>query len=118
MTAVKQSDVETTHISEHDPGWHEATIHVDEVVKGAKNTKEVSVLFPNSDDVRWHKVPKYSEGQQGIWLLHKARKQDPKGIAPKVFAAMPAVGEALTAVHSTDFLPLEELGRVKALLQK
>ena len=118
VTSVQQREAETTHISEHDPAWHEATIKVDEVVKGKKSTKEVTVVFPGSDDVRWHKIPKYTQGQQGIWLLHKARRQDSKGIAPKVFAAIPAVGDALTAVHSADFLPLEDLGRVKALLQE
>jgi hypothetical protein len=87
-------------------------------VKGATDTKEVTVVFPKSDDVRWHKVKKYTEGQQGIWLLHKAQKQDAEGIAPKILAAMPSVGEALTAVHSADFLSLDELGRVKALLDQ
>jgi hypothetical protein len=118
VTSVQQREVETTRISEHDPAWHEATIKVDEVVKGKKDTREVTVVFPQSDDVRWHKVAKYTEGQQGIWLLHKAARQDTKGIAPKVLAALPAAADALTAVHSADFLPLDELGRVKALLQE
>lgn len=126
VTAVQQrpasitntTHTNTTHISEHDPAWHEATIQVDEVVKGKKGTREVTVAFPGSDDVRWHKVPKYTTGQQGIWLLHNARKQDARGIAPKVFSAIPTAGDALTAVHSADFLPLEELGRVKALLHE
>lgn len=120
VTAVqlRPANTNSTHISEHDPAWHEATIQVDEVVKGKKSTKEVTVAFPGSDDVRWHKVPKYTTGQQGIWLLHNARKQDARGIAPKVFSAIPSAGDALTAVHSADFLPLEDLGRVKALLHE
>src|SRR5262249_9117424 len=51
VTSVKPAEIETTRISEHDPVWHEATIKVDEVVKGKKDTREVSVVFPQSDDV-------------------------------------------------------------------
>jgi hypothetical protein len=118
VTAVKAAGIQTTRISEHDPAWHEATIRVDEVVKGKKGTKAVKVLFPQSDDVRWHKVAKYTTGQQGIWLLHKAATQDATGIAAKAFPAIAAAGDALTAAHDADFLSLDELGRVKALLKK
>ena len=115
---AKPAEVQTTRISEHDPAWHEATIKVDEVVKGKKGTHELKVLFPQSDDVRWHKVPKYSPGQQGIWLLHKGSTPAAHGLPAKAARALPAVGDALTAVNAADFLPLEELGRVKALLKK
>src|SRR5260370_41036757 len=118
VAKVEQVAHETTHISEHDPDWHEATIDVDEVIKGKKNTRQVSVLFPNSDDVRWHKVAKYSEGQKGIWLLQRGRQQDSRGIAPKLLAALPPDAEPLTTLHPVDFLPLHELGRVKALAKK
>jgi len=111
-------DTETTHFSEHDPNWHEATINVDEVVKGKKNTKEIKVLFPRSDDVRWHKINKYSEGQKGIWLLQKGRKQDRSGIHPKVLAAIPPDKDILTTLHPVDFLTINELGKVKSLLKK
>jgi hypothetical protein len=115
---AEQSAKGTTHISEHDPNWHEATIDVDEVVKGSKNTKQVTVLFPKSDDIRWYKIAKYQEGQQGIWLLQKGKKQAPEGLSPKVFTAIPAGSDVMTSLHSADFLPLNELGRVKSLLRK
>jgi len=118
VSQVEPSAQGTTHISEHDPVWYEATIDVDETIKGKKGAKQVTVLFPKSDDVRWHKVGKYEQGQQGIFLLQQGRKQDPKGIAPKVFAAIPAGTDILTTLHPADFLPLHELGRVKALLTK
>ena len=118
VTSVRPIDVPTTHISEHDPVWHEATIKVDEVVKGRRGTREVNVVFPQSDDVRWQKVPKYHTGQQGIWLLHWGSVPASHGLAPKAAAALPQLGDALTAVNKNDYLPLEELGRVKALLKK
>src|SRR4051812_44066473 len=77
---VEKSAEGTTHISEHDPNWHEATISIDEVVKGKKGAKKTAVLFPKSDDIRWFKVPKYHEGQQGIWLLQPGKKQATRGI--------------------------------------
>jgi len=50
--------MEPTYISEHNPIWQEATIKVDDVLKGKKNTKEVKVIFPASDDIRWKKTNK------------------------------------------------------------
>lgn len=114
---VTKSEQGPTHISEHDPNWHEATIEVDEVVKGKKGTKEMKMLFPRSDDVRWHKVPKYDPGQQGVWLLQPGKKQDTRGIPPKQMAAVPA-GDVLTTLHPCDYLPLHELERVRALVGK
>ncbi len=118
VAGVQQSAAETTHISEHDPDWREATISVDEVIKGAEGVKQAKVLFPNSDDVRWYKVRKYAVGEQGIWLLQPGANQDSAGIAPKVMEAIPAGANVLTSLHESDFLPLHELERVKALARK
>lgn len=108
----------TTHISEHDPNWHEATIDVDEVIKGRKGVKQVTVQFPASDDVRWHKVKKYEVGEQGIWMLQPGAKQDTQGIPAKLLAALPVGPDVLTTLHDVDFLPLHELERVRALAKK
>jgi hypothetical protein len=117
VTKVARSAERPTFISEHDPLWHDATIHVDEVIKGTKDTTQVTVLFPKSDDIRWHEVRKFAEGQHGIWLLQKGRNQGTTGIPSKVFAAIPTGSDLMTAMHAMDFLPLDELGRVKALLR-
>jgi len=117
VAAVEQPDVPSTHISEHDPHWREAVIKVDEVVKGRKDVGEMKVLFPASDDVRWHDVPKYAPGQQGVFLLQPGKKQQARGIPPKRLAAVPA-GDVLTTLHPCDFLPLHELERVKSLAGK
>jgi hypothetical protein len=108
----------TTHISEHDPNWHEATVDVDEVIKGRKGVKQVTVQFPESDDIRWYKVKKYAVGEQGIWMLQPGAKQDPEGIPAKLLAALPAGPKVLTTLHDVDFLPLDELERVRALAKK
>ena len=121
LTAPKttaKDEPPTTRISEHDPNWHEATIKVDEVVKGEKSAKNVKVLFPKSDDVRWYKVAKFEVGQQGVWLLQKRKDQSVKGIPPKLLQALPEQEDVFTALHDKDYLPLNELGKVKSLIQK
>jgi hypothetical protein len=116
VTKVERSNKQTTHISEHDPNWHEATIKVDDVVKGKKTTKEVKVLFPQSDDIRWSKINKYKEGQNGIWMLQQGKKQNKKGISAKVFSAIPDGSDVFTSIHESDYLPINELGRIKSLV--
>lgn len=118
VAKVTKSDKQPSFISEHDPDWREATIDVDEVLKGKKGTKQATVLFPGSDDVRWYKIGKYATGQQGIWMLQRGAKQDPAGIPAKVLAAVPAGAGVLTALHQSDYLPLHELERVRELVSK
>jgi len=118
VTNVERSAVETTHISEHDPDWHEATIDVDEVIKGKKGTKQVTVLFPNSDDVRWHNVDKYSVGEQGIFMLQRKAKKSAEGVPAKLLAAVPNEPDMFTTLHPADHLPLDQLERVRALARK
>jgi hypothetical protein len=118
VTKIKKSSVKPTHISEHNPIWHEATIKVDDVVKGKKDTKQVKVMFPASDDIRWRKINKYKTGQKGIWMLQKGKKQSPKGISAKVFAAIPSGEEVFTTLHENDFMPLDELSKVKSLVNQ
>lgn len=116
MARAAPTEEQTTRISEHDPNWHEATIQVNETLKGAA-APEVKVLFPKSDDVRWFGTNKFEEGQQGVWLLQNSQDQNPRGIAPKLLAAIPRDEPALTALHASDFLQLHDLGKVKSLLQ-
>jgi hypothetical protein len=115
VTHVARSAKDPGPISEHNPNWHEATIQVDEVIKGKPATKKATVLFPSSDDARWRGVARYSEGQQGIFILQPGRKQDTAGIGPKLMGAVPSGSEVLTTLHHDDYLPLSELERVRAL---
>lgn len=117
VTKVTKSKKTLSHISEHDPNWHEATIKVDSVIKGKKTTKQVKVLFPQSDDVRWRMINKYKEGQDGIWMLQPGKKQVKRGIAPKVFAAIPEDKNVLTSIHQSDYYSINELGKIKSMLK-
>jgi len=90
--------------SEHDPDWYVAVIKVESVLKGEPG-REVSLLFPHSDDVAWHNAPKFKEGQQGIWLLHRNQ------------ARLPGIENQLTALRPLDFHSREELSRVERLVK-
>jgi hypothetical protein len=115
---VKESAIKTTFISEHNPNWQEAIIKVDDVVKGKKGIKQIKILFPASDDIRWKKTNKYKKGQKGIWMVQKGKKQSAKGIGAKAFAAIPPGDNVYTTLHQSDFMPLNELSRIKSLVKK
>jgi hypothetical protein len=55
--------------SEHDPDWWRATIQVSHAEKGDLSG-QVQVLYPNSSDILWARIPKPRAGQEGLWLLH------------------------------------------------
>jgi hypothetical protein len=93
-------------ISEHDPEWREALIDIAAVHKGRHSQKQIVVMFPSSTDVMWYKAPKFSPGQEGIFLLHPSRITS-TGAAPA--AAPETVGvPAHTSLHPLDFQPLDQ----------
>jgi hypothetical protein len=91
--------------SEHDPDWYVAVIQVESVVKGESLGREVTLLFPHSDDVMWHNSPKFKEGQRGVWLLHRNQVR------------LPGIENQLTALRPLDFHSPEELIRVERLVK-
>lgn len=59
-------------LSEHNPEWTEAKVKVTRAFKGlSKNQSEITIVFPNSQDVMWFHVPKFKEKDTGIWILSK-----------------------------------------------
>jgi len=86
--------------SEHDPDWWKATLDVFHVEKGNVAPGEVTVLYPNSLDVRWRKAPKPKASQGGMWLLHAT---DGKLNAAAPFALL----------HPEDFQPTQELDALR-----
>jgi hypothetical protein len=58
-------------LTEHDPNWTEATVEVDQAVKG-RAPRSIKVLFANSEDVMWRDAPKLAVGQKAVMLLHRA----------------------------------------------
>jgi hypothetical protein len=85
---IESQSAGTTSIpkSEHDPDWWVARVAVQSVLKGKETNKEIEVLFPNSTDIVWYKVPKLREAMRGIFLLeHLKEKEAPKEVARAIY---------------------------------
>lgn len=100
-------------VTEHDPEWQEAVVHVESAIKGSEANKEVIVRFPASQDVAWHDVPKLKQGQVGTFLL---QKDQITGMAKTMLAG--AEVEAYVAPETRDVLPASEAERVRTLAQR
>jgi hypothetical protein len=59
--------------SEHDPQWWRATIDVRQVVRGRMKPRQLEVLYPNSLDLQWARVPKPKASQDALWILHRTK---------------------------------------------
>jgi hypothetical protein len=110
ITDIKQgppSDI----ITEHDPDFWEAKLQIKSVELGPSTQRAVTILYANSMDVVWAGSPKFKKGQEGIWILHSDQAVDWK-------RRLRLPVESLTALDSEDFLPLNQLERVRRLLKK
>jgi hypothetical protein len=95
--------------SEHDPDWWIARVAVQSVLKGKETKREIEVLFPNSADIVWYKVPKLREGLTGIFLLQLLKaKEAPKEIARPIYQI----------TDPLDFLPEERLPDLQRALDQ
>lgn len=97
------SDATPATVSEHDPDWWVAVLHIEAALKGA-HEGELPIRFPNSRDVRWWRVPRPQDGQNAIFVLHR------DGVR---------LGEAtLALLHPDDMLSAgpQELRRIRSLL--
>jgi hypothetical protein len=104
VRAVQPAKIQ--HIgSEHDPDWYQAEIAVRETLKGKLHGDTVTILFPHSDDVMWRTSPKFKEGEQGVWLLHRNQ------------ARLPGIQDQYTALRPLDFRSQSELEHIQRLLK-
>ncbi|HKI00005.1 MAG TPA: hypothetical protein VJ999_12920 [Candidatus Sulfotelmatobacter sp.] len=110
------SPIPPGRISEHDPKWRDAVIEVQETHKGDPTIKKVVIRFPSSDDVRWHKAPKFSPGQQGTFILHKAVPPGEPQVGHTVSLKEAGSPEAYTALHPEDFQPVQKHDEIKAMV--
>jgi len=103
VSAVDSASEPLTPSSEHDPMWHEAVIDVASVHKGDGDQKTVTLRFPSSEDVMWHRAPKFKPGQDGIFMLQKSKIKEHASAADSA-GAIETV-EAYTAFSPVDFQP-------------
>lgn len=98
-------------ITEHDADWQEAVIAVDSMIKGPSSTRVV-VRFPGSRDIAWHRLPKFTAGQSGTFLL----RRDSLSGAPRAMLAGRQV-PAYNVVAGADVLTTGDAPRVRALVK-
>jgi hypothetical protein len=98
-------------ITEHDPDWQEAVIVVDSMIKGPAIAKVV-VRFPGSLDIAWQRLPKFTAGQTGTFLLHR----DTLSGTPHAMMAGRQVAAYLVPA-ATDVLSAADAVRVRALVK-
>lgn len=113
--AVQSTEPQLEPISEHAPLWQEATVQVDSVLKGSHGDSTVRIRFPASTDVRWHRAPKLSPGQEGVFILHSGELEHAAkgavGAAGKVAAGVgPPV---FTALHPHDFQAADQYDEIR-----
>jgi hypothetical protein len=93
-------------ISEHDPLLADALVEVHETLKGHVPNEAIIVPFPTSRDIAWRDVPKLSEGQEGVFVLHT--DQSVMGLA----------ADELFAPYAIDVQPVERLEEIRELLRR
>ena len=91
--------------SEHTPQWRKAAIVVESILKGHVAGHTVTVAFPASADPVWGSSPKFKEGQQAIWLLHRNQAQ------------LPGIENQLTALKPLDVQSRDQLQRIQRLVK-
>jgi hypothetical protein len=91
--------------TEHTPQMQKATIAVQSTLKGHITGKNVTVFFPGSDDPYWRGAPKFKQGHEGIWLLHRNQLE------------MRGLENQFTALKPLDFQPRDQQDRIERLLK-
>jgi hypothetical protein len=91
-------------ISEHDADWRLAVIEVESVESGPP-MKQAALLFPASRDVRWRNAPKFSVGEEGVWVMQQHQFPDLRT-------------PGYVALDPLDFQPKARRDHVRALIQR
>jgi hypothetical protein len=91
--------------TEHAPGWKKAVIGVQSTLRGHVTGSTVTVFFPGSEDPFWRGSPRFKEGQQGIWLLHRNQVE------------LRGIENQFTALKPLDFQSRDQLERIQRLLK-
>lgn len=91
--------------TEHTPQMQKAVIAVQTTLKGHVTGKSVTVFFPSSDDPYWRGAPKFKQGQEGIWLLHRNQIE------------MRGLENQFTALKPLDFQTRDQQERIQRLMK-
>ena len=95
-------------VTEHDPEWWDATIEVENFMKGDEPAPKVIVSFAHSMDVMWLAAPKLEVGDEGIFILHDDY--------PEGFESLRAPNPA--ALETEDIQPSQNMALIEELLRR
>ncbi len=99
-------------VTEHDPVWQEAVVEVEMGIKGVADARRVVVRFPTSMDVQWFNAPRFTTGQEGVFIF---TRDQISGVQLAMVAGNQV--EAYTALAAEDVLGRDQAARVTALAQ-
>lgn len=102
----------TGRVTEHDAGWQEAVVEVETGIKGVADAQRVVVRFPTSMDVQWFSAPRFTNGQEGVFIC---TTDQISGVQFAMLAGSQVV--AYTALTTDDVLARDQAARVAALAQ-
>lgn len=92
--------------SEHDPQWRTALVVVERAEKGdAKEGERLEIAYASSRDVMWFRAPKPAPGERAVFLVHR-RKLEELDVT------------ALAIVEPLDMQPVEELDRIRGVMNR
>jgi hypothetical protein len=99
-------------VGEAMPTFRAAVLTVWRALKGRLEEQEPRVVFPFPRTQKWSEVPLFVEGEEGVWILQRARGQTLAGGTVTV----PDVPNGYTALDPLDFHAPGLIGRIEALL--
>ena len=113
IPAAALATEELRPLSEHEPMWQQAVIEVQEGIKGLEGaTRQISVRFAASTDIRWFQSPKLTVGEERIFMLDRDE-------ITAMALAMPGVDAVMgTLVDLKNVLAKDQIERVKSLLRE
>ncbi|MFN8257807.1 MAG: hypothetical protein U0W24_19075 [Bacteroidales bacterium] len=71
VVSVNEPEGNQRMATEHDPEWKEAEIQIDECLKGKLEVKSVKILFASGHDVMFYQSPKFTKGDEGIFIVRQ-----------------------------------------------
>jgi len=109
----------TLRVTEHDPQWHDAVVEIERINKGAPamiradGKRQIVVRFAKSMDVRFYRMPKFTLGQEGVFLL-----QGDKLSATPTAELLGQEIRTLLAPTMTCCQPLDAEPRIRSLIAR
>jgi hypothetical protein len=102
--------------SEHDPEWQVATVRVATSLRGTQAGQNVTVIFAASRDITWYHAPKLKTGQDAVFILHAATKEEATLTRTPAMAQLIVKQPVYLVTEPSDVLTPQDEVRVRTLM--